>query len=147
MQQRKQVHLDSGLPPQDAFHAAANDVIEQQIKRTAIPKRFTAQMRDIWNLQHRLSKRYGNKAQKLREHPRFRAAYDFLGVRVAAGETELAELFDWWTEYQEKDPVDQVAFANKLQKTDKPKRRRRNRNFYRKRSQKGAKSSSGSAES
>lgn len=143
MVQRKQVHLDNGLVPQDAFHAAANDVIEQQIKRTAIPKRFTAQMRDIWNLQHRLPKRHGNKAQKLLEHPRFRAAYDFLGVRVAAGETELAKIFDWWTEYQEKDSVDQVAFANAVEKPRKPQRRRRNRNFYRKRSQKG-KASSGS---
>lgn len=137
MLQRKQVHLSEGLTPQDAFHAAANDVIEQQIKRTAIPKRFTAQMRDIWNLQHRLSKRHGSKAQKLQEHPRFRAAYDFLGVRIAAGESELTELFDWWTEYQEKDLVDQVAFANALGKGDKkPRRRRNNRNFYRKRSQK-----------
>ena len=146
MLQRKQVHLDSGLTSQDAFHAAANDVIEQQIKRTAIPKRFTAQMRDIWNLQHRLPNRHGAKAQKLQEHPRFRAAYDFLGIRVAAGETELAELFDWWTEYQEKDLVDQVAFANALKKPEKSPRRRRNRNFYRKRSQKSGNESSGSSE-
>jgi len=139
MQQRKQIHLNDGLPPQDAFHAAANDVIEQQIKRTAIPKRFTAQMRDIWNLQHRLPNRHGSKAQKLQEHPRFRAAYDFLGIRVEAGETDLADLFDWWTEYQEKDLVDQVAFANELTKPEKsPRRRRNNRNFYRKRSQKGS---------
>lgn len=145
MLQRKQVHLEAGLTPQDAFHAAANDVIEQQIKRTAIPKRFTAQMRDIWNLQHRLPKRHGSKAQKLQEHPRFRAAYDFLGVRVEAGETELAELFDWWTEYQEKDLVDQVAFANALGKGEKKPRRRSNRNFYRKRSQKATNDSGSSS--
>ena len=145
MQQRKKVHLQEGLPPQDAFHAAANDVIEQQIKRTAIPKRFTAQMRDIWNLQHRLPKRHGSKAQKLQEHPRFRAAYDFLGIRVAAGETDLKELFDWWTEYQEKDLVDQVAFANKLGREEKKPRRRRNRNFYRKRAQKSSADSGTSA--
>jgi len=138
MQQRKKVHLADGLPPQDAFHAAANDVIDQQIKRTAIPKRFTAQMRDIWNLQHRLPKRHGSNAQKLQEHPRFRAAYDFLGIRVAAGEDDLADLFAWWTEYQEKDLVDQVAFANQLGREEKKPRRRRNRNFYRKRSQKGS---------
>ena len=137
MLKQKQPYLDSGLTSQDAFHAAANDVIEQQIKRTAIPKRFTAQMRDIWNLQHRLPKRHGAKAQKLQEHPRFRAAYDFLGIRVAAGETDLAHLFDWWTEYQEKDLVDQVAFANEVRRPEKPPRRRRNnRNFYRNRSSK-----------
>lgn len=135
MLQRKQAHLQAGMPHQDALFAAANDVIEQQIKRTAIPKRFTAQIREIWSLQDRLPKRYGDRAQKLREHPRFRAAYDFLGIRVAAGETEGKEVFDWWTEYQEKDSVEQVAFANAVEKSEPKRRPRRNRNFYRKRSQ------------
>lgn len=137
MLQRKQNFLDEGFAHQDAFHAACNDVIEQQIKRTAIPKRFTAQMRDIWNLQHRLPKRHGDRAQKMIEHPRFRAAYDFLGVRAAGGETEVQSIFDWWTVYQEKDPVAQVAFANSVEKPQRKKRTRRNRNFYRKRSQSG----------
>ncbi|WP_029407118.1 polynucleotide adenylyltransferase PcnB [Thiomicrorhabdus sp. Milos-T2] len=137
MLQRKQTFLDEGFAHQDAFHAACNDVIEQQIKRTAIPKRFTAQMRDIWNLQHRLPKRHGDRAQKIIEHPRFRAAYDFLGVRAAGGETEVQSIFDWWTVYQEKDPVAQVAFANSVEKPQRKKRTRRNRNFYRKRSQSG----------
>ncbi|WP_130537847.1 polynucleotide adenylyltransferase PcnB [Thiomicrorhabdus indica] len=136
MLQRRQQHLQAGLVPQDAFHAASNDVIEQQIRRTSIPKRLTAQMRDIWNLQWRLPKRHGDRAQKLLEHPRFRAAYDFLGVRVAAGSQEFRELFDWWTDFQEKTPVEQVAITAKLKH---PKKRRhpsrRNRNFYRKRSQ------------
>jgi len=135
MLKRKQDFLDEGFAHQDAFFAAANEVIEQQIKRTAIPKRFTAQMRDIWNLQHRLPKRHGDRAQKLIEHPRFRAAYDFLGIRVAAGDDEMASVFDWWTTYQEKDPVQQVAFANSVEKPQRKKRVRRNRNFYRKRSQ------------
>jgi len=134
MIRRKQYFLDEGFPHQEALYAAANDVIEQQIKRTAIPKRFTAQIRDIWNLQYRLPKRHGDRAQKLREHPRFRAAYDFLGVRVAAGEEDQNEVFDWWTTYQEKSPVDQVAFANEVEKP-KRRRQRRNRNYYRKRIQ------------
>lgn len=137
MLQRRQQHLESGMVPQDAFHAAANDVIEQQIKRTAIPKRFTAQMRDIWNLQWRLPRRHGDRAQKLLEHPRFRAAYDFLGIRVAAGAEDFSELFDWWTDFQEKTPVEQVAIAAKVEKPKSRRSRssRKNRNFYRKRSQ------------
>lgn len=144
MIQRKQAHLDNGMVHQDALYAAANDVIEQQIRCTAIPKRFTAQIRDIWNLQGRLTRRQGARAQKLSEHPRFRAAYDFMGVRAAAGETEVQALFDWWTEYQEKDAVERVAFANAVEK--KPRRSsrkpRRNRNFLRKRSQKSRDESS-----
>jgi poly(A) polymerase len=62
-----------------------------------------------------------------------------LGIRVAAGETSEQHLFDWWTEYQEKTPVERVAFASDLKPERKRKRRpqRRNRNFYRKRSQNG----------
>ncbi|WP_341829822.1 polynucleotide adenylyltransferase PcnB [Thiosulfatimonas sediminis] len=139
MQQRKQALMDQGEVHQNALFAAANEVIEQQIKQTAIPKRFTAQIREIWSLQYRLPKRHGDKAQELLEHPRFRAAYDFLGIRVAAGETAEQHLFDWWTEYQEKTPVERVAFASDLKPQHKRKRRppRRNRNFFRKRSQNG----------
>lgn len=135
MLQRKSEHLESGMHHQDALFAAANDVIGQQIKSTAIPKRFTAQMREIWSYQYRLPNRQGDRAQKLREHPRFRAAYDFMGIRAAAGETELQEVYDWWTLYQEKDSVEQVAFANSLERPERSKRPRKNRNFYRKRSQ------------
>jgi len=135
MLQRKAAHLEEGLSPQEALYAAADDVIGEQIKCTAIPKRFTAQMREIWIFQDRLPNRHGDRAQKLREHVRFRAAYDFLGIRSAAGEEEVTEVFDWWTEYQEKNPVDQVAFANDVARPPRQKKPRRNRNFYRKRSQ------------
>lgn len=128
-------YQDKGESLQDALHHAANDVLNAQIKSTAIPKRFTTQMREIWLLQFRLPSRHGDRAQRLTEHPRFRAAYDFLGVRVAAGETELAELFDWWTLYQEKNPIEQVAFVNDIEAPSRPKKtQKRNRNPYRKRS-------------
>lgn len=129
--QRRERHLESGMNPQDAMFAAANDVLEQQVTRTAIPKRFTAQMRDIWSLQFRLPRHQGARAQHLRGHPRFRAAYDFIGVRLAAGETELQSLFDWWTEYQEKNPLDQVAFANEISRPQRKRKPRKGRNFYR----------------
>ncbi|VAW48490.1 Poly(A) polymerase [hydrothermal vent metagenome] len=135
MLQCKAQYVEEGLSHQEALYAAADDVIGEQIKCTAIPKRFTAQIREIWSFQYRLPKRYGDRAQRLREHVRFRAAYDFLGIRSVAGESEVTEVFDWWTEYQEKNPVDQVAFANNMQKSTRQKRPRRNRNFYRKRSQ------------
>lgn len=137
MMQRRQIHLGAGLSPQDAFFAACNDVLEQQVKRTAIPKRFSAQVRDIWNLQFRLPKRFGVKAAQLRGHPRFRAAYDFIGIRLAAGETDLAELFDWWTVYQEKDAIEQIAFANEIMpaRSKKPRKRKpANRNPFRRKS-------------
>jgi poly(A) polymerase len=135
MIERKQFYHDEGYSHQDALYAAANDVIDEQVRFTAIPKRFTAQIRDIWNLQYRLPKRHGDRAQKLMEHPRFRAAYDFMGVRASAGQENTQEIFDWWTEYQEKSPVEQVAFANAVERPKRQRRHRRNRNFYRKKSQ------------
>lgn len=138
MNLRLDQHLEEDFTHQDALYAAANDVISEQISSTAIPKRFTAQIREIWSLQGRLARNNkGAKAQKLQEHVRFRAAYDFLGVRVAAGETELEELFVWWTEYQEKNPLDQVAYANNVREDRERSRKRRKpnsrgRNPYRK---------------
>lgn len=135
MMQARHDYLQEGLSPQDAFFAAAGDVLHVQCAHTSIPKRFTAQVRDIWNLQFRLHKRFGDRAAVLRAHPRFRAAYDFIGIRLAAGETELEDLFDWWTQYQEKDSLEQVRFANQMIRDIKPVRSKRsNRNFYRKKS-------------
>lgn len=135
MLQRMEQHLAEDFSRQDAMFASANDVIEQQIYSTSIPKRFTAQIKDIWSLQFRLLNRQGNRPQKLFEHPRFRAAYDFMGVRVAAGDDSVKDVFDWWTEYQALDSVQQVAFANDIKKSQSGHRRpRRNRNPYRKRS-------------
>jgi poly(A) polymerase len=133
MKQRMEQHLAEDFTHQDALYAAANDVIREQIIATSIPKRFTAQMREIWSLQFRLPKNNGVKSQKLQVHRRFRAAYDFLGVRVLAGETELKELFDWWTVYQQKNPLEQVAYANNLQQDKYPKKTNLGRNPYRKR--------------
>ncbi|KUJ75746.1 poly(A) polymerase [Thiomicrospira sp. XS5] len=137
MLQRMEQHLAEGFARQDAMFAAASDVIDQQIYSTSIPKRFISQIKEIWSLQFRLLNRHGNRPQRLSEHPRFRAAYDFMGIRVAAGDDDsLKEVFDWWTEYQKLDAVDQVAFANNVEKPKGRRRRpRRNRNPYRKRSQ------------
>jgi len=51
-------------------------------------------------MQPRLERRTGKRPLRLLEHPRFRAAYDFLLLRAAAGE-DLHELCDWWTRFQE----------------------------------------------
>lgn len=134
MLQRMEQHQVEGFSRQDALYAAANDVIEQQVTSTSIPKRFTAQVKEIWSLQFRLINRKGPRAQKLFEHPRFRAAYDFLGIRLVAGDDSVREVFDWWTRYQELDGVAQVALANEIQTPARrrPRKPRRNRNPYRK---------------
>lgn len=92
-----------GMKPAQAHQQAAHEVIHRQLRATSIPKRFTQGMKEIWEMQHRLPHRQGNRAERLFEHPRFRAAYDFVLMREQAGE-DLQGLGEWWTRYQECDP-------------------------------------------
>jgi poly(A) polymerase len=45
---------------------------------------------------------------RLLEHPRFRAAYDFLLLRAESGEVD-PELAAWWTRLQEMPPAERLA--------------------------------------
>ncbi len=116
--------LEQGLPPQPALHKAANRVIEQQLKRTSIPKRFTIPMKEIWDMQARLEKKKGKKAAEAAESNRFRAAYDFVLLREQCGEN-LKGLGNWWTNYQETDEYKEVAANRKPEERHVKKRRPR----------------------
>ncbi len=99
-----QEHYESNLangdmPPIPAMHAATDTVLAEQLRITALPKRFSAVVREIWTLQPRLERYKGKRATKAMESPRFRAGYDLLCLRAAAGEP-LDELATWWTEIQ-----------------------------------------------
>jgi poly(A) polymerase len=90
----------------DAFLLAMNEVLSIQVKTIAIPKRFTSAIRDIWILQLRLPRFGGKRAQRVYQHVKFRAAYDFLVLRAKVEQSnELAELTAWWTEYQERNKL------------------------------------------
>ena len=82
------------MPPIPAIQEAAHGLILEQCQRTAIPKRFTIPIREIWDMQERLPRRSGKRADLLLENPRFRAGYDFLLLRESAGE-ETDGLGDW----------------------------------------------------
>lgn len=104
---------DQGMPPIPAQQTASQQAISRQLQHTSIPKRFSLPMRDIWDLQQRLPKRRGKRAFQTREHPRFRAAYDFLLLREAAGEIP-AGLGDWWTAFQSGDEHEQRRLLGKV---------------------------------
>jgi len=90
----------NGLNEMDAIHLASDAVISRQVISLAIPRRFSRIAREIWSLQSRIKHRQGKKPYRLLSHPRFRAAYDFLLLRLDAGEN-VKELVDWWTDFQE----------------------------------------------
>ena len=117
---------NQGQPANTAINKAANQVISNQIPITAIPKRFTLAMREIWALQLTLSKRGGNRANRLMEHPRFRAAYDFVLLREQTGE-QLNGLGSWWTKYQVADEDTRQQMVQKLNSGHAKKRRPRRR--------------------
>ena len=93
-------HLDAGERPVVALHAAMDEVLERQRAQLAIPRRYDAVMKEIWQLQSRFEQRGGQRPFRLLEHPRFRAAYDFLLLRCESGEADPA-LGLWWDEFQD----------------------------------------------
>ncbi|MGD8615382.1 MAG: polynucleotide adenylyltransferase PcnB [Gammaproteobacteria bacterium] len=94
-----------GATPLEAAQRAGNEVTSEQQRYTSLPKRFSLPMREIWTLQPRLERRRGKAPYRLLEHPRFRAAYDFLLLRGEVGEA-AKELVDWWTRFQSLTPDD-----------------------------------------
>ena len=111
-----------GHPAASALNKAANEVISDQIPITAIPRRFTMAMREIWSMQLTLVKRGGNRASRSMENPRFRAAYDFILLREQTGES-LGGLGNWWTNYQDASDDERQNMVQKLH-SNKPRKRR-----------------------
>jgi poly(A) polymerase len=115
---------DKGNSASYALSKASSEVISQQVHITAIPKRFTIPMREIWDLQLQLPRRGGQRAKRLSENTRFRAGYDFILLREQAGEN-LDGLGQWWTTYQEVNPEEQQQMADDAGKAVKKRRRSR----------------------
>ncbi len=124
----EEIAFESGLSYYDAFMVAANDMLDEQVKTIAIPRRFTAMIRDIWQLQLRLSRRSGTRAYKLLEQQKFRAAFDFLEMRGEVEGGQLKELAQWWDDFQKADRDsrnDMVQVLNKASSAKKLRRRRK----------------------
>ncbi|WP_251975679.1 polynucleotide adenylyltransferase PcnB [Salinicola avicenniae] len=128
-QRTAQVAHEQDLPEVPAQQAAAQQVISRQLQHTSIPKRFSMPMRDIWELQQQLPRRRGRRVFQTLEHPRFRAAYDFLLLREEAGELTPG-LGQWWTRFQDADESEQhqlmaeVDGGHPAGNSGKPRRRR-----------------------
>ncbi len=84
----------------DAFLIASNHILDEQVKSTAIPRRHTATIREIWQLQLRFPYRQGKRPSRILEQNKFRAGFDFLEMRgkIEGGETE--KLANWWHTFQ-----------------------------------------------
>lgn len=102
---------------------AITRVLSRQVKVIAIPKRFTQVMREMWELQLRLEKR--QRPTELLQHPKFRAAYDFLLLREEAVLLPDHKIGQWWTQFQQANPQQQGELLK--DRPAQPRRRRRRR--------------------
>jgi poly(A) polymerase len=134
----------AGLHAMPALYQAMNEAIDAQHDKLAIQNRISADMREIWSLQPRFDRvqdgRGGRTAIKLLDHPRFRAAYDFMLLRAESGEIDAA-IAKWWTDFIDAEPDVRNEMANAKPSTGtrasgeagaagesgEPKRRRRRR--------------------
>jgi len=109
-------------PLMQAMQSAGSQVVAEQARCVALPRRFSLPMREIWSLQPRFEQRSGRRPLRLLQHPRFRAAYDFLLLRGQSGEVS-EELCQWWTEFQ----AAEGSERDRLLPERPPRKRRRRR--------------------
>ena len=83
-----------------ALLTTVDEVLLLQLKTVSIPKRLTAMMRSVWVLQSHLLVRRGKRAYRTLSHRYFRAAFDFLELRVKTGE-DYQEIYEWWKIFQD----------------------------------------------
>lgn len=121
-------HPESGarLPENVRLHHAGRSVLREQRKTLSMPKRFTIMSQEIWELQTRFQRRKGRQPYRFMDHPRFRAAYDFLLLRSEVGEVDV-ELAKWWTDFQKVGAKEREKMVNQAPGSGKPGKKRRRR--------------------
>ncbi|WP_223097028.1 polynucleotide adenylyltransferase PcnB [Vibrio sp. SCSIO 43132] len=109
----------------DAIMEASNMILDEQVRSIAIPRRHTATIREIWQLQLRLPRRSGKRATRLLELNKFRAGFDFLEMRGEIEQGDTQELAKWWQTYQNAGRNMRQAMVTELGGTASGQRRRR----------------------
>ena len=122
----QQLQEEDGLDPFPAIEQASYEVVTAEVGRVALPKRFSLPMREIWMLQHRFEQRGGRRPFRLLQHPRFRAAFDFLALRAQSGEVDSG-LADWWERFQAVDTAGREALLKEVGGEGGARRKRRRR--------------------
>lgn len=128
------------MPFHDAQLQAASKVIDRQRIKTAIPRFAEQFIRDIWVMQPKLANPRVKQIAQLAEHPRFRAAFDFLLLREQCGDelNPLSEstngMGEWWQTYQtlsekqKQQAIDNFAGDSRRGTSKSSRKRNRSRN-------------------
>mgnify|MGYP000963431968 CR=1 FL=1 len=122
-----------GVHVEEAQRRAADRVTLHQLNTIALPRRFSLPMQEIWLLQSRFGNRQRKRVMRLLAHPRFRAAFDFLVLRLSAS-PEHTEDVAFWREAQEQSSEELAAALGVAAQADlhegddaQPSKRRRRR--------------------
>jgi len=87
-----------GTPPVPALQQAIDAVFDARVGDISGRGKLGTDMREIWMMQPRFDRRYGNGPYTLVEQARYRAGYDFLRLRAETGEVDAA-LPEWWEDF------------------------------------------------
>ena len=116
--------MQEGASAYDSIHPAADQVILEQLAAVAIPRRYTAQVREIWTMQFFFDQRKSRQVYRLLENRKFRAGYDFLLLRASVGQAS-PEVAEWWTRIQDVDENERKKMIMSLAGGGKKRRRRK----------------------
>lgn len=108
-----QLLMQDGTPDSQAWRIAMSDALRDQNQYVAVPKRLAEIILDIWNIHFRLIKRNPRMVKACLNNRRFRAAYDFLLLRVTLHEVD-EEIGEWWTSVQEVDAAEREEMIVEL---------------------------------
>lgn len=114
----------NGNKPSIALYNAMDEVLAKQQKNLAIPKRFSATIQEIWILQPRFESLIGRKPFRLLNHPRFRAAYDFMLLRSESGEINN-DTAVWWKNFIAAHPDQREKMVHKPSQTNRRRSKRK----------------------
>lgn len=124
LRQFKEAAMRQGLNEYNSILQAADQAIVEEISTVAIPRRFTAQMREIWVMQYFFDQRRSRQVYRLLENRKFRAGYDFMLLRASVGQASQ-DAAEWWTRIQEVDEDERRKMLMSLSGSSKKRRRRK----------------------
>ena len=102
-----------GANGDDTAVLAAQSALANQRRILSMPRRHSHFIQDVWHLQRHLRARQPKRVPKVLQHPKFRAAYDFILLCADAGLVDPA-IGQWWTEIQEVSADGREAMINAL---------------------------------
>jgi poly(A) polymerase len=112
--QSVQAVMRSGMHGSAAYSEAMEKVCQNKTDLVLPPKRLVPSIQEIWSLQTRFTQLQPRRVKRLLQHPRFRAAYDFLLLRGSVKESNAVELVEWWKNFVEANEDARITLLSAL---------------------------------